>query len=72
VQIPVASTETREVGLRGCGGCLFVLQLQFHHIFPSGDRFDKGGNLEYKTSLGVLDVSLKREPRLYVSLAAVC
>jgi hypothetical protein len=38
---------------------------------PGGDLFDKSCNLEYRTSHDVLDVSLKREPYLYVSLAAV-
>jgi hypothetical protein len=59
-------------GLRGCEGCLFWLQRQFRLIFPGGDGFDKRDNFEYRTSHVVLDVSLKREPRLYVNLAAVC
>jgi hypothetical protein len=39
--------------------------------FIPGKRSDKLGNLEYRTSLEVLDVSLRTEPHLYVALAAV-
>jgi hypothetical protein len=60
-----------EVGLHDCGGCLSWLQRQFRLFFPGDNRFDKSGNLECRTSHVVLDVSLKREPHLYVSLAAV-
>jgi hypothetical protein len=35
-------------------------------FFPGDDQFDKSGNLECKTSHGVLDVSLKRESNIYM------
>jgi hypothetical protein len=35
------------------------------------DLYDKGGNLEYRTSHAVLDVSLKIEPHLCVNVYVV-
>jgi hypothetical protein len=53
------------------GGMSFLTAMAVLLFFPGSDQFDKSGTLELRTSYEVLDVSLKREPHLYVSLAAV-
>jgi hypothetical protein len=64
MQISVASIETR-------GGICTCLQWPFRLFFLGDDLYDKGSNLEYRTSHAVLDVSLKIEPRLCVNLVVI-
>jgi hypothetical protein len=55
--------RTYSIGLHGYGECPF---------FPGSGQSDKSDNLEWRTSHGISDVSLRAEPHLYVSHAAVC
>jgi hypothetical protein len=50
--------------------CTYSLLLTQQDAFTHNNH-NKSGNVEYRTSHRVLDVSLKREPLLYASLAAV-
>jgi hypothetical protein len=59
-----------EVVLPGCGDAFSDCNGSSAFFFPGSGHLDKSGNLEYRTSHEILDVSLKREPHLYVSLAA--
>jgi hypothetical protein len=42
----------------------FLTSTAFPPFLPGEDRFEKSGNLKYRTSHRVLDVSLKREPHI--------
>jgi hypothetical protein len=60
-----------EVSLHGYGDAFILTATVVPPFSPGSGRSDKRGNLEYRTSHEVLDVSLRAEPHLYVALTAV-